>query len=353
MRENSKKRNKSRSFILLMIWLVMILCFIGFVALTLGPAQLTPGEVAEMIASKIPIISRYFPAGTDPLREKILFDLRLPRIILAALVGSALSVTGVIFQGLFRNPMADPYVLGTSSGAALGATVAVLSGSNLRIFGLGARPLFAFLGALLATTLIYNMARMGRRPSLTILLLAGIAVSAFFSAFTSLLLFFRQEEMGKIIFWMMGGFSYCRWSEVRMVLPYLFIGILYACSSSRGLNLLLLGEEKAHQLGLEVEKFQKKLVFTASVLVAAAVSVSGSIGFIGLVAPHIVRTLIGPDHRHLIPVSALVGGIFLLVADTLARTLISPVELPVGVLTSFVGGPFFLYLLRKSRKMFN
>lgn len=314
---------------LLLVGLILGLVLTGLVALGLGPVQI-----------RFPI---------DAFQAKILFELRLPRILLALLVGAALAVAGVLFQGLFRNPLADPYILGTSSGAALGATIAVLSGLNLRFLGLSARPLFAFGGAILATALVYSLGRMGKRPALTIMLLAGIAVGAFFSALTSLLLFFRQEELGKIMFWMMGGFSYARWAEVRIVLPYLGGAFLYSWSLARQLNLLLLGEEKAHQLGLAVVQFQRRIIITASILVAAAVSVSGAIGFIGMVAPHIIRLFIGPDHRHLLPASALAGGLLLLLADTLARSLLAPVELPVGVLTSFIGGPFFLYLLHKGR----
>lgn len=321
-----KTRTKCR---LLMAGLILGIGLTGVVALSLGPVQL-----------RLPL---------DAFQTKILFDLRLPRILLALMVGAALAVAGVLFQGLFRNPLADPYILGTSSGAALGATIAVLSGVNYQFLGLSTRPLLAFIGALLATALVYALGRMGKRPVLTVMLLAGIAVGAFFSAVTSLLLFFRQEELGKIMFWMMGGFAYARWAEVRIVLPYLGGTFLYSWSLARQLNLLLLGEEKAHQLGLAVGDLQRRIVITASVLVAAAVSVSGAIGFIGMMAPHIVRLLIGPDHRYLLPASALAGGLLLLVADTLARTLLSPVELPVGVLTSFIGGPFFLYLLHKGR----
>ncbi|NLM37515.1 MAG: iron ABC transporter permease [Firmicutes bacterium] len=315
---------------LLLAGLIMGVGLTGLAALSLGPVPLS------------------FPL--DSFQAKILFDLRLPRILLALMVGAALAVAGVLFQGLFRNPLADPYVLGTSSGAAFGATIAVFSGMNLRFFGLSARPLFAFGGALLATALVYSLGRSGRRPALTMMLLAGIAVGAFFSAMTSLLLFFRQQELAKIMFWMMGGFAYARWAEVRIVLPYLGGAFLYSWSLARQLNLLLLGEEKAHQLGLAVGDFQRRIVMTASVLVAAAVSVSGAIGFVGMVAPHIVRLLIGPDHRSLLPASALAGGLLLLVADTLARILLYPVELPVGVLTSFIGGPFFLYLLSLLQK---
>ncbi len=312
-----------------LVGLSLALLLVGWAALGLGPVELS------------------FPL--DPLQQKILFGLRLPRIILAILVGAALAVTGVLFQGLFRNPLADPYILGTSSGAALGATIALFSDVNLKVLGLSVRPLFAFAGALLATILVYSLGRGRKRPAVAMMLLAGIAVSAFFAAVTSLLLFFRREEMGRIIFWQMGGFSYARWTEVKMMLPYLIGTFLYSRSLAPELNLLLLGEEKAHQLGLAVVPFQHRIVFTASLLVAAAVSVSGPIGFVGMVAPHMVRLLLGPDHRFLLPVSALAGGLLLLVADTLARTLLSPTELPVGVLTSFIGGPFFLYLLHKNR----
>ena len=301
----------------------------GWVALGLGPVTLS------------------YPL--DPFQKKILFGLRLPRIILSILVGAALAVTGVLFQGLFRNPLADPYILGTSSGAALGATLALYYDLNFQIFGLSARPLFAFAGALLATALVFSLGRHRNYPAVAHLLLAGIAVSAFFAAVTSLMLFFRREEMEKIVFWQMGGFAYARWAEVQVMIPYLAGAFLYSRSLATELNLLLLGEEKAHQLGLAVVPFQRRIVLTASLLVAAAVSVSGPIGFVGMVAPHMVRLFLGPDHRFLLPVSALAGGLLLLVADTLARTLLSPVELPVGVLTSFIGGPFFLYLLHKNR----
>jgi iron complex transport system permease protein len=304
--------------------------------------------VAAVVSLQLGPVRIHFPL--DPLQRKVLLDLRLPRVILAMMVGAALAVTGVLFQGLFRNPLADPYILGTSSGAALGATIAVFSNGSLRLGGLSTRPLSAFAGALLATALVYALGRTGNRWTPTIMLLAGIAVSAFFSALTSILLFFRQEEMGRIIFWMMGGFSYARWTEVKMILPYLAVAFLLSRSFARQLNLLLLGEEKAHQLGLEVAVFQRGVVFTASILVAVAVSVSGSIGFVGMVAPHLVRLLIGPDHRYLLPASALAGGLLLLGADSLARTILSPVELPVGVLTALIGGPFFFYLLKKSRR---
>ncbi len=346
-----KQQNKDSSRkITLLVCLLISLGGLIFFTLTIGSAKLGLSEVMCVIAAKIPVVGRHFYENIDPIDQKIVLEIRLPRIILAVIVGSALSVTGVIFQGLFRNPMADPYVLGTSSGAALGATFAVIVNSRFTFLGLSSRPIFAFVGAIFATILVYNIARVGEKPSITVLILSGIAVSAFLSAITSLLLFFRQEEMGRIIFWMMGGFSYCRWSEVKMILPYLIIGLLYTGRFSRELNLLLLGEEKAHQLGLEVGKLQKRLIFAAAFLVAAAVSVSGVIGFVGLVVPHIIRLLIGPDHRFLLPVSAVAGGVFLLIADTLARIIISPAELPVGVLTSFVGGLFFIYLLRKSKK---
>ncbi len=331
--------------------LVLLLVFLSCAALALGPARLSVANVLQAILGSTPLGKRFFPGEIDPLTQKILFELRLPRIILAILVGAALAVAGVVFQGLFRNPLADPYILGASSGAAFGAAIALVSGSRLLLFGLGARPLFAFAGTLLTTVLVYRITGKSGRSSITTLLLAGIAVSAFISALTTLLLYFYQEELGRVIFWTLGGFSYTRWGEVQVVLPYLISGFALAYRYVRELNLLLLGEEKAHQLGLDVVRLQRSLLFAASLLVAAAVSVAGTIGFVGLVVPHVMRLLLGPDHRSLLPLSALAGGVFLLAADTLARMLLAPVELPVGILTSFVGGPFFLYLLRNNRRI--
>lgn len=267
------------------------------------------------------------------------------------MTGAALASAGVIFQGLFRNPLADPYVVGTSSGAALGAALAIAFRLDRVVWGLGALPLLSFAGAFLATLVVYGLARMGTRVSLTGFLLAGTVVSAFLTTLTSLIMIFHREEAHQIMFWLMGGMAAGRWNDLRLVFPLVAAGFVVALCFSRELNLILLGEEKAFQLGLNTQRLQIQLILCASLLVAAVVSHSGIIGFVGLIVPHAVRFLTGPDHRALLPVSALAGGILLLAADTLARTLLAPLEIPVGIFTVGLSGPFFLYLLRRNKRV--
>jgi iron complex transport system permease protein len=281
----------------------------------------------------------------------ILIEMRLPRVFLAAAVGASLAVAGAAFQGLFRNPMADPYVIGVSSGAALGAVAAILSETMFSFGGLGAVPLFAFVGGLLTLLIVYQMARVGSVFPVMTLLLAGIAVSAFLSAFVSLLTFFSGEMLHQVVFWMMGGFSGATWLKVQVMVPYLLVGFCCIYFYARELNALLLGEETARYLGANIEKVKKIILVGASLLVAAAVSVSGMIGFVGLVVPHLVRLLIGPDHRFLLPASALLGASLLINTDTLARTIIAPTELPVGIITALIGAPLFIYLLKKRKRL--
>ena len=330
--------------------LLLLLFSLMGLALTVGPAGLSFATVVNGVAGRLPGLRGLFPGELGIIEEKILFEIRLPRIILSVLVGMALATAGAVYQGLFRNPMADPYVLGASSGAALGATIGFAVFSGRHFSSLSPVSVLAFAGALLATVLVYNLARVGRRVSLTVLLLAGIAVSTFLSSLTSMLMILQGTEMQRIVFWLMGGFSAGRWSHVFDILPFIFLGFGAVMLYARDLNLMLLGEEKAHQLGVNIPRLRVVLAFSASLLVAAAVSVSGIIGFAGLVVPHMLRLVTGPDHRRLIPVSALAGGVFLLAADTVARTILAPTELPVGVITAFLGAPFFIYLLRKGKK---
>ena len=330
--------------------LLLLLFSLMGLALTVGPAGISLSTVIKGLAGLLPGVGNLFPGELGVVDQKILFAIRLPRIILSVLVGMALATAGAVYQGLFRNPMADPYVLGASSGAALGATIGFAVFSSLRFSSLSPVSVLAFAGALLSTVFVYNLARVGRRVSLTVLLLAGIAVSTFLSSLTSMLMILQGTEMQRIVFWLMGGFSAGRWSHVLDVFPFILLGFGAAMLFARDLNLMLLGEEKAHQLGVNIPLLRMVLAFSASLLVAAAVSVSGIIGFVGLVVPHMLRLVTGPDHRLLIPVSALAGGIFLLAADTVARTILAPTELPVGVITAFLGAPFFIYLLRKGKK---
>ncbi len=320
-----------------------VLVVIGAVAATFGSVAIPLDTLAQMVIAKLP--GAHIVATWTPTWETILFDIRLPRIVLAALVGGALATSGATYQGLLRNPLADPYLIGVSSGAGLGATIAI-------VFGVGAIPLLAFVGAMGATALIYALARAGGRTTPTTLILAGVALGAFLSAITSFLMFkndsaFRTHQ---VIAWMMGSFALSSWQSVATMLPYLVVGWLIVYVNARVLNVLQLGDTQAQQLGVPVERVTMMLVAAASLITAAAVAVSGVIGFVGLIVPHAVRLVWGPDHRFLLPMSALLGATFLIIADTFARTLLAPSELPVGIITAFCGAPFFLYLLRQRKE---
>lgn len=332
---------------LIIISLTVILALTIILSAALGPANIPPSVILKILASKISLLNN--PANSLGIEETIVFEIRLPRIILAMLVGAALSVAGVTFQGLFKNPMADPYVIGVSSGAALGATLAVVLGLELEFFGLSSIPLMAFIGALTATFMVYNIAKVGHTLPVSTLLLSGIAVGSFLSAITMLIMMMAGERLHQIVFWLMGGLSARNWSHVKMVLPFIFLGTAIIYFFARDLNIMLLGEESAQHLGIEVKKLTKIMLVFASLIAAAAVSVSGLIGFIGLVVPHIMRILVGPDHRILLPSSAIAGSIILITSDTVARTAISSTEIPVGIITAFFGAPFFIYLLRKRK----
>jgi iron complex transport system permease protein len=283
--------------------------------------------------------------GTGTETEKaIILSLRFPRALLAGSVGAGLSVSGVIFQALLRNPLADPYILGVSSGAAVGAIVAMLMGLSTLSFGL---PLASFIGAFLTILVVFYFGRQDGKIHPNTLLLAGVITSSFLSA---LIMFFisisQKEELHTIIFWLMGDFSFSNYQAVGMIFPYILSAFLVLFFYARQFNLILSGEESALQLGVDVERLKLLSYLCASLITAASVSVCGLIGFVGLIVPHSVRLVFGPDHRLLIPASALVGASFLIACDTFGRTLLAPVELPVGVITATFGGPFFIYLLR-------
>jgi len=319
----------------------------GAIAATFGSVAIPLETLLQIVAAKIPGVS--IGATWSPSWETILFDIRLPRIVLAALVGGALATSGATYQGLLRNPLADPYLIGISAGAALGATIAIIF--NVDIWS--AVSLFAFFGAMAATLGIYALAQSGGHATPTTLILAGVALGAFLSAITSFLMFKSDSAFRtfQIVAWMMGSFSLSNWQQVLVLLPYLAVGWVVLYLHARYLNVLQLGETQAQQLGVPVERVTLTLVVATSLVTAAAVAVSGLIGFVGLIIPHTVRLLWGPDHRFLLPMSALIGAIFLIIADTLARTLLAPTELPVGIITAFCGAPFFLYLLRRKREV--
>jgi iron complex transport system permease protein len=324
--------------------LCLVLAFSLVLALSVGAASIPPFLTAKFLWKGLIGERNLSPYQT------IIFEVRLPRVLLAALVGAALATSGAIFQGLFRNPMADPYIIGVSSGAALGAASAIVFRLNYWILGSSMIPLAAFLGALVATLVVYQVARMGGRIPISALLLSGIALGSFLSAIMSFLLVIKGKDLQAVFFWLMGGFSARGWDHVKMVLPFILLGLPLSFFFARDLNLMLLGEEKAMQLGTDVERLKKTMLVIASLIAAAAVSVSGIIGFVGLMTPHIVRTVLGPDHRILLPTTAVGGAIFLVLADTAARTMLAPSEIPVGIITAFLGAPFFIYLLRLKRR---
>lgn len=281
--------------------------------------------------------------------KTIILKIRLPRIILAGLVGLALAVAGCAMQGLFRNPMASPYILGASSGAAFGASLGIVLG--LSIFGIYTIQLSAFLFAVLAVFVVYNIARCKGVTPVETLLLAGIAVGCFFSALVSFMKYISGEELRAIVFWLMGGFWSATWDKVYTVFPITIIGISVLLLFSRDLNIMLTGESTATHLGIDVENVKRIILIFSTLITAAAVSVSGIIGFVGLIIPHIMRIIVGPDHRILLPSSCITGAIFLILADTMTRNIIEPTEIPVGIVTALVGAPFFLYLLRRKKKV--
>jgi iron complex transport system permease protein len=275
---------------------------------------------------------------------------RLPRIVMAALCGAGLAVAGATYQGLFRNPLADPYLIGVSQGAAFGAVLAISLPIGWSAFSIWIIPVFAFSGALLVTFLVYHIAKTGNILPTATLILAGIALGAFFAAGASYIMSISGARIGSMVLWLMGSFSNAMWTEVRVVFPIVLAGLLILILFGRSLNIMQLGDDQAKQLGLNVERDKKILLAVSTIVVAAAVSFVGVIGFVGIIIPHAARLLWGPDYRFLLPLSILLGAVFMVTTDVVARVLFAPAEIPIGVITAVCGAPFFLYLLRKKMK---
>ncbi len=324
-----------RNAVLLVLALSGVLILAALGALTLGGAHLSWAEVWSGLRG----------AASSPQASTIVREIRLPRVLLAILVGAALGVSGAVLQALLRNPLADPYVLGISSGAALGAIIALWAGGRLA----AASPLVAFGGALVTMAWVYLLGRRGGRLASYTLLLAGVITASFLSAVILFVLtLLSTRDVRGTAFWLMGDLSVVTKVQLRVLLPAILLAIatLYACA--KDLNLLLLGEEEAAHLGVNVARVETAAYILASLLTGLAVSVSGAIGYLGLLVPHLGRMLVGSDHRMLLPTAALGGAIILVVSDTLARTVVAPAELPVGAVTAVAGAPVFIYLLRRS-----
>ena len=346
-----RKREKRRLFVLIILAILLAAGCLFFTSQ--GVIKIPSGEIARIIFSFFTADSTAL-AGLDDINRAVILDIRLPRILTAVLVGAGLATAGAVFQGLLMNPLADPYTLGVSTGAALGATLAIFFGFFLP-GGLGMLtvPLFAFAGALLALGAVYSLALINGTLAVTNLILSGVIVSAILSAAISFLKSMAGDSVGSIVFWLMGSFASRGWHHVFLCLPAVFVGLLICCYYADDLNVLSLGTKSARQLGVDDGKVITILLVTSSLITAACVSVSGIIGFVGLIVPHLMRMLVGPDHRVLIPVSAVGGALLLSGADTIARSLLTA-EIPVGVLTTLLGGPFFCYIykIKAKRQMF-
>ena len=299
---------------------------------------------------KIPI-STLWNAGADATATNILWKIRMPRVVLAGLVGASLAISGAAFQGLLKNPLADPYTLGVSSGASVGAVMTLFFGISIPILGTYTLPVFSMVGAALTMFLVLGFARLvDRAMRMETIILTGIIFGSFLGSVLSLMIALTGEELRQIIGWLLGSVSMRGWSYITMILPFVVVGSFMLWLNRRELNAMLFGEERAHHLGVNVKRRKFTILIGGSILTGSAVAVSGTIGFVGLVVPHMTRLLWGSDHRHLLTLSFMNGATLLIICDLIARTIISPTELPVGVITAFIGAPVFAFIFYKQRR---
>ena len=336
-----------RSRIYALIALAVLVIPVVVLAVSVGSTEIPFFTTVKILVSKLPFvsISHTWPGPV----ETAIIDIRLPRVLLAAMAGATLSVAGATYQGLFRNPLADPYLLGVAQGAGLGAVGGFMLNLGWNGWGLGLIPMMAFMGGLGAAFFVYYLGRVGRTLPMTTLLLAGVALGAFLSAITAYLALSSGDSLHGIYSWLWGGFSSPKWIQVEVMLPLATLGVFTIWLYGQHLNVMQLDEEQAQQLGINVERTKRILLLAATMITAAAVCFGGIIGFVGIIIPHAVRLVWGPDYRFLLPLSTAVGAIFLVLADLLARTVLSPEEIPLGIITAFFGAPFFLYLLRQKK----
>lgn len=318
------------SFIFLLIAILL--------SLAIGSVFISPKELWQVILGN----------GSETFAS-ILWKIRLPRTVLIALTGAALSGSGAAYQGLFRNPLADPFLIGVASGAGLGAVIAMSVKWPYSFWGLMAIPMSAFIAALLTVFIVYSLARVGNTIPTTNLILAGVAFSSFATSLTSFLMLRSTGEVRRALGWLLGGASQSGWTAILAIMPYLLIGIGVLIFSGHALNLLQFGDDQAQQLGLNVTRTKRILLAASSLATAAAVAFSGIIGFIGLVVPHLIRLWFGPDYRRLLPLSILGGATALLICDVVSRVILAPQEIPVGIITALVGAPFFLWVLKNAK----
>jgi len=313
---------------------------VSLVCLNFGVVSIHPKDILSILWNN----------SQNKTNGLIIWQLRAPRIVMATLTGAALSTVGGAFQGILRNPLADPYILGVSAGAALGACIGIALQYSTGYYLASYLPVFAFFGAMFSLYLVYRSSQITYSVNSTGLLLAGVAITFLFSALITVLLALSKRELHSMIFWLMGDLSTANWNKISIIILPVIIGCLLLFFSSLDLNALSLGEEEALHLGINTGKLRIRIFLIGSIIIASVVSFTGLIGFVGLVIPHITRLLVGPDHRIMLPASAFLGGIFLILCDVLARTVIAPTEIPIGAITAIVGAPLFIYLLRRKNK---
>lgn len=343
MRLSLQRTNSAWLLIGVVIMLGIALLGVGF-----GSVAIPPLTVFRLLIAQLPFA--HVTSDWPSAYETIIMQIRLPRVLLVALTGASLAMSGATYQGLFRNPLADPFLIGVASGAGLGAISAVACDWQRSALGALAIPLTAFAGASVTVALVYSLSRVGRSAPTTTLILSGVAIGTLASSISTFILLSANTQAVRVLSFLLGGYSGAGWDSVIAILLFALLGFVVMVAHARPLNVLLFDEEQARQLGIDVERVKLLLIAAATLATAAAVSFSGLIGFVGLVVPHALRLLFGPNHRRLLPWSALAGACFLMLADLAARTLRAPQEVPLGVVTAFAGAPFFLYLLRRAKQ---
>lgn len=352
MNKLKKHFNREEPNMLLIVLLLIAAAFLTIILATgLGPVSVSAGKTARILLSHLPLIGERISVTWEQLDHNIVWGLRLPRVCLGMIVGASLAVCGVTMQALVRNNLADPFLLGVSSGAAAFATLGMLFGA-FAFLGTYSLSLSAFIGSAVTIIFVYIISRVRGRINITQLLLAGVAVSMIMDGLTSVIKLSAPNALGlhNAEFWMAGSLAGAKWAYLTLPLVVLLLCIAFLMLNHRGLNLLLLGDESAGALGINVRRLQKELVIVASLMAGATIAVSGTIGFIGLMVPHFTRLLVGGDHKKVLPISALLGGIMVVWVDVAARMLIAPEELPVGILTAVIGGPIFIIMLKRKTR---
>lgn len=335
--------------------LAVLTCLVVLGSLAIGPISIPVLELLPHVPSYFSGAREGVPQGVSARDWIVLMDIRLPRVTLGALIGAALAVSGAVMQGLFRNPLADPGIVGVSAGAGLGAAAFIVLGNTvlapvMALLGIYAVPLAAFAGGLVTTLLLYRIGTRGGITSVATLLLAGIALGALTGAMTGLLVYVADDqELRDLQFWGLGSLAGSNWQKVASTAPIILTMLVCVPFLARGLNGLTLGEAAASHIGIKVQRLKNLSILLVAAATGASVAVSGGIGFVGIVVPHLLRLTIGPDHRYMLPAAALLGACLLIAADTLARTIVAPAEMPIGIITAFAGAPFFLWILLRKR----